>query len=85
MTFEKILSFLNSTIGWIVIGVVILLGTSIYWQTSEIWIDKDPVIPDQPGYPPVDYSIDKNRLSCILTRTPKELQDLCDQAFPTKK
>lgn len=85
MTMEKILGFLNSTVGWIVIGVVIFLGTTVYFQTSSIWVNKDPVVPAQPTYPPVDYSIDKNRLSCILSRTPKEVQDLCDQAFPVKK
>lgn len=66
--------------GWVVIGILVIIGTGIYFQTSEIGYE--PYTPSQPSYPPVDYSVDKNRLTCIMNRTPEELQKLCEEAFP---
>lgn len=91
---RQMLAKLQSYLTWLVdhkstVGIVVvftmLLAASLYFRTAPLIVNHDPVTPDQPALPKVDYSVDKDRLGCILNHTSSDIQKMCEAAFPYKK
>jgi hypothetical protein len=91
---KQMLAKLQPYLSWLVthksvvaIGVVfaMVLAASFYFRTAPLIVSYDPVIPNQPTLPKVDYSVDKDRLGCILNHTSADVQKMCEAAFPYKK
>lgn len=58
--------------------VFALAGIVIY-MTANQYCNSIPPDPDQPTVPPVDYTVDQNRLECYSRRAPDDIVRTCNQ------
>ena len=69
---------LAATVALVVI-LVVFGSLWRFWEGLSVGRTPEPIKPS-----PVDYSVDKNRLDCILRRIPDDVLKACTDAFPDR-